>query len=144
MNNYFSSPNGTNLYEELAKLQQVTPIQSYRTTFTDIAKEWSDCSTEEQNFINNDEEYVKANLEYQQGFNSFLLEIMGAQFLSSQYGKTAENVLISLKHARDRYSKHTNENIKSIQEQNEMLKSEIEELKRRLGESSDKRKANLV
>lgn len=104
--------------------------------FNDIADEWNKCTAEEQAFINNDEDYVKSNLKYQQAFNSFLLEMVGQQFVVSPYGKTAEEVLLTMKRAKERYRQNTDNTVRSVQEQNEILRSEIAELKKILGDLS--------
>ena len=133
--NYFTE--GNNIYEELARLKNASlQLPSYRTVFNDIADEWSKSTAEEQAFINNDEEYVKSNLKYQQAFNSFLLEMVGQQFAASPHGRTAEEVLISMRKAKERYRQKTDTTVKNVQEQNEVLKAEIAELKKILGELS--------
>lgn len=130
--NYFEN---NNIYEELARLKNATlQMPSYKTVFTDIADEWNKCTAEEQAFINNDEDYVKSNLKYQQAFNSFLLEMVGQQFVVSPYGKTAEEVLLTLRQAKERYRKNTDNTVRSVQEQNEVLKAEIAELKKIIGD----------
>jgi hypothetical protein len=126
-----------NIYEELARLKNATlQMPNYRTVFNDIADEWNKCTAEEQAFINNDEDYVKSNLKYQQAFNSFLLEMVGQQFVMSPYGKTAEEVLLTMKRAKERYRQNTDNTVRSVQEQNEILRSEIAELKKILGDLS--------
>lgn len=126
-----------NIYEELARLKNATlQMPTYRTVFNDIADEWNKCTAEEQTFINNDEDYVKSNLKYQQAFNSFLLEMVGQQFVMSPYGKTAEEVLLTMKRAKERYRQNTDNTVRSVQEQNEILRSEIAELKKILGDLS--------
>lgn len=129
---YFSD--GNNIYEELAKLKSASlQLPAYRTVFNDIADEWNKSTAEEQTFINNDEDYVKANFKYQQAFNSFLLEMVGQQFASSNYGRTADEVLLSMKKAKEKYRQNADTTVKNVQEQNEMLKAEIAELKKLLG-----------
>lgn len=126
-----------NIYEEIARLKNATlQMPTYRTVFNDIADEWNKCTAEEQAFINNDEDYVKSNLKYQQAFNSFLLEMVGQQFVISPYGKTAEEVLLTMKRAKERYRQNTDNTVRSVQEQNEILRSEIAELKKILGDLS--------
>lgn len=126
-----------NIYEEIAKLKNASlQLPSYRTVFNDISDEWNKCTAEEQSFINNDEDYIKSNLKYQQAFNSFLLEMVGQQFVSSPYGKSAEEVLLSLRKAKDKYRQKADSTVKTVQEQNEILKAEIAELKRILGDLS--------
>lgn len=141
MNRNFSSLNGvnnynsSNIYEELARLKNASlQLPTYRTVFNDISDEWNKATAEEQAFINNDEDYIKANLKYQQAFNSFLLEMVGQQFIASPHGSTAEEVLLSLRHAKERYREKADSTVKSVQEQNEMLKAEIAELKKALGD----------
>ena len=132
--NYFGEQN---IYEEIARLKNATlQMPTYRTVFNDIADEWNKCTAEEQAFINNDEDYVKSNLKYQQAFNSFLLEMVGQQFVMSPYGKTAEEVLLTMKRAKERYRQNTDNTVRSVQEQNEILRSEIAELKKILGDLS--------
>jgi hypothetical protein len=126
-----------NIYEEIARLKNASlQLPSYRTVFNDISDEWNKCTAEEQSFINNDEDYIKSNLKYQQAFNSFLLEMVGQQFVSSPYGKSAEEVLLSLRKAKDKYRQKADSTVKTVQEQNEVLKAEIAELKRILGDLS--------
>jgi hypothetical protein len=126
-----------NIYEEIARLKNASlQLPSYRTVFNDISDEWNKCTAEEQSFINNDEDYIKSNLKYQQAFNSFLLEMVGQQFVSSPYGKSAEEVLLSLRKAKDKYRQKADSTVKTVQEQNEVLKVEIAELKRILGDLS--------
>jgi len=141
-NSFNSSPNFNyfnegNIYEELARLKNASlQLPSYKTVFNDIADEWSKCTAEEQAFINNDEEYVKANLKYQQAFNSFLLEMVGQQFVASPHGRTAEEVLLSMRRAKEKYRQNTDTTVKNVQQQNEILKAEIAELKKILGDLS--------
>lgn len=131
VNNY----NSSNIYEELARLKNASlQLPTYRTVFNDISDEWNKATAEEQAFINNDEDYIKANLKYQQAFNYFLLEMVGQQFIASPHGATAEEVLLSLRHAKERYREKADSTVKSVQEQNEMLKAEIAELKKALGD----------
>lgn len=137
MNRSFGSTNyySSNVYEELARLKNASlQIPTYRTVFNDIADEWNKSTLEEQTFINNDEDYVNANLKYQQAFNSFLLEMVGQQFVASPHGRTAEEVLLALRKAKDKYRSQANTTVKTVQEQNAALRKELDELKRKLGE----------
>lgn len=129
--------NGNNLdqmYAELARLRAMqTPQPTYRTVFNDIADEWANCSEDERDFVNKDAEYLEANVSYQQQFNSFLLELVGAQFINSQYGKSAEQVLAALKKAKSKYKKENAENIVSVKAENAELQRQLKELKEALG-----------
>lgn len=140
-----------NLYDELSRLKNASlQLPTYRTVFNDIADEWNKSTAEEQAFVNGDEEYVKANLKYQQAFNSFLLEMVGQQFVVSQYGRTAEDVLLALRKAKERYRENADLTVKTVQEQNEMLKAEIAELKKLVkkdgnsGVKIDERQRNIL
>lgn len=138
-NNFNPSLNGyyDNIYDEIARLKNASlQLPSYRTVFNDISDEWNKCTAEEQAFINSDEDYIKSNLKYQQAFNSFLLEMVGQQFVASPHGKTAEEVLLSMRKAKDKYRQKADSTVKTVQEQNEVLKAEIAELKRILGDLS--------
>lgn len=128
--NYTQQPDLATLCGELNRLksQQPQPIP-YRTVFNDIADEWGGSSDEEKKFIDNDKDYINANLNYQQQFNSFLLELVGTQFANSKYGKSAESLLVALREAKSRYKKETTENIVQVKAENESLQKQIEELK---------------
>lgn len=62
--------------------------------------------------------------------------MVGQQFAASPHGRTAEEVLISMRKAKERYRQKTDTTVKNVQEQNEVLKAEIAELKKILGELS--------
>lgn len=119
------------LYNDYNKLRNAVPTQpiAYRTVFNDIADEWANCTEEERRFIDGDPEYVNANLTYQQQFNAFLLDMVGLQFINSQYGKSAESVLITLKNAKAKYKKEAAESIASVKAENAALQKQLEELK---------------
>ena len=119
------------LYNDYNKLRNAVPTQpiAYRTVFNDIADEWANCTEEERRFIDSDPEYINANLTYQQQFNAFLLDMVGLQFINSQYGKSAESVLITLKNAKAKYKKEAAESIASVKAENAALQKQLEELK---------------
>lgn len=119
------------LYNDYNKLRNAVPTQpiAYRTVFNDIADEWANCTEEERRFIDGDPEYINANLTYQQQFNAFLLDMVGLQFINSQYGKSAESVLITLKNAKAKYKKEAAESIASVKAENAALQKQLEELK---------------
>lgn len=135
MNNLFLTRQNNNqqdVYGDLMRMRNMpsspSPI-AYRTVFNDIADEWGNCTEEERKFIDSDTDYVNANLRYQQQFNAFLLDMVGAQFINSAYGKSAEEVLLALRQARGRYRSKTAEVASSIQDENRLLRAEIEKLK---------------
>lgn len=127
----FDKNNYDMLYNDYNKLRNAVPTQpiAYRTVFNDIADEWANCTEEERRFIDGDPEYINANLTYQQQFNAFLLDIVGLQFINSQYGKSAESVLITLKNAKAKYKKEAAESIASVKAENAALQKQLEELK---------------
>lgn len=119
------------VYAEMARLRnQSTQPMTYRTVFNDISDEWSACSEDERQFIERDPEYISANLTYQQQFNAFLLDLVGVQFINSQYGKSAESVLLSLRSAKQKYKKEAADNIASVKAENAELQRQLEELKK--------------
>jgi hypothetical protein len=124
--------NVDNLYAEMARLRGQTTAQpmSYRTVFNDISDEWSACSEDERRYIEQDTEYVNANFTYQQQFNAFLLDLVGVQFINSQYGKSAEAVLVALRNSKAKYKKETVDNIASVKAENAELQRQLEELKK--------------
>lgn len=126
-------PSLENLYGDYGRLRSAVPSAqpvAYRTVFNDIADEWANCSEDERNFIDSDKEYINANLIYQQQFNAFLLDLVGTQFINSQYGKSAESVLLALRNAKSRYKKDTADNIASVKAENAELQRQIAELQR--------------
>ena len=119
------------IYAEMARLRnQTTQPMTYRTVFNDISDEWSNCSDDERHFIELDKDYIAANMSYQQQFNAFLLDLVGVQFINSQYGKSAEEVLLSLRNAKSKYKKEAADNIASVKAENAELQRQLEELKK--------------
>lgn len=125
-------PTIDSLYAELARLKSQSTTQpiGYRTVFNDISDEWANCSDDERKYIENDAEYVAANIMYQQQFNAFLLDLVGIQFVNSQYGKSAESVYLALKNAKSKYKKEAADNIASVKAENMELQRQLEELKK--------------
>ena len=121
------SPND-NLYQRLMEMRTNTPYNSYRTVFNDISDEWGACTEEERRFIEKDQEYMQANLEYAQQFNAFLLDQFGLQFASSKYGTSAEKVLLSMRNARGRYRTSAVEDMNKIKSENAALHQQLKEL----------------
>lgn len=135
MNNYNSTyqtllgsqGNVTNPYGEFGRVRN-TPYNQYRTVFNDIADEWGNCSEEERRFIEQDTDYIQANIVYAQQFNSFLLDQFGLQFANSKYGDSAEKVLISLRNARGKFRTSAIEDVAKIKNENLQLQKQIKEL----------------
>lgn len=129
--NFNQNTNLDSLYNEVARLKaQPTQPIAYRTVFNDISDEWANASEDERQFIESDQDYRAANVTYQQQFNAFLLELVGVQFINSQYGKSAESVYLALKNAKNKYKKETAESVASVKAENVELQRQLEELKR--------------
>lgn len=131
----FGGLNGypNDMYNEMSKLKNAIPSTqpvAYRTVFNDIADEWANCSEDERRFIDGDTEYVNSNIVYQQQFNAFLLDLVGTQFINSQYGKSAESVLVALRNAKTRYKKEATESIANMKAENAELQKQLDELKK--------------
>jgi hypothetical protein len=115
--------------ERLKQLQQLSQPQiPQRTVFTDIADELKDMSEDEKRFIEGSDEYQRANLEYQESFTNFLLEKLGQEYLSSQYGKAPEKMLLIIKQKKEKYKGQFAADISSIKEQNNNLAIKNEDL----------------
>lgn len=127
--NHFSSGTNSNvdIYQRLADMRS-TPFQAYRTVFNDITDEWSNCSEDERKYIEQDKEYIEANVIYAQQFNAFLLDQLGLQFSNSKYGASAEKVLIALRNAKGRFRTNTAEDLAKIKDENASLQKQIKEL----------------
>lgn len=118
-------------YQELMGLKPKIGA-GYRTVFSDIADELNDCTEVEKEFILQDEAYMKANINYQQQFNAFLIEVMGLQFINSKYGKSAEEMLVALKDARKRFVSMSQTQAKDVAAKNALLEKQNEELQAEL------------
>ena len=115
------------IYKKLAQLQS-TPVNTYRTVFNDISDKWSSSNEEERKFIQQNSEYIQANLEYAQQFNAFLVEQFGLQFINSKYGASAEKVLVAIRNAKGRHHTAAAEDVKRIKDENAALQRQLKEL----------------
>lgn len=120
------SPN--ELYHQMNSMRTNMPFNSYRTVFNDISDEWGACSEDERKFIEQDSQYMQANLEYAQQFNAFLLDQFGLQFANSKYGTSAEKVLLALRDARGRFRTSAVEDMNRIKNENAILQQQLKEL----------------
>ena len=80
---------------------------------------------------------MKANIDYAQQFNSFLLDQVGLQFINSKYGASAEKVLIALKNARGKFRTSTIEDVSKIKTENLALQKQIKELEELINGTSN-------
>lgn len=115
-------------YQKMMEMRTNMTYNTYRTVFNDISDEWGNCSQEERKFIEQDNEYAQANLEYTQQFNAFLLDQFGLQFVNSKYGVSAEKVLLAMRSARGRYRTSTVEDMNKIKSENAALQQQLREL----------------
>lgn len=115
-------------YQKMMEMRTNMTYNTYRTVFNDISDEWGNCSQEERKFIEQDNEYAQANLEYTQQFNAFLLDQFGLQFVNSKYGVSAEKVLLAMRNARGRYRTSTVEDMNKIKSENAALQQQLREL----------------
>ena len=99
-----------------------------RQVFNDISDEWTSCAEDERKFIEQDAGYQQANLEYAQQFNAFLLYQYGFQFDNSKYAASAENVLIAMRQARQKYKTAATEDLNKIKNENAALQKQLKEL----------------
>lgn len=99
-----------------------------KTVYSDIQKVWADLSADEKKFIENSEEYIQANIEYQTAFNQFLIERMGDEFVSSKYGMAPEKILTVINKKKDEYKSNLSSDISTIKSQNQYLMQKNEEL----------------
>ena len=130
--NFTQTNDKSSIDGEFARLKGGMPTaqpMAYRTVFNDIADEWANCSDDEKRFIDSDNDYINANITYQQQFNAFLLDMVGMQFINSQYGKSAEAVLVALRNAKSRYKKEAADNIAMVKAENLALQQQLKELK---------------
>lgn len=156
INNGIKSPNTndiSNLYQKLDALkaqqnamQQMENVRQTnnmndesakrKTAFTEINDVWAELSADEKKFIENSQEYVQANIEYQTAFNSFLLERMGDDFLRSKYGSAPEKILLAIKKKKEEYQNNLTNDISTIKTQNEYLIKKNDELSKNNEEMS--------
>jgi hypothetical protein len=144
-----STPNRdlAKMYAELESLKQ-NKVQTQRTVFTDIATEMSDISDDERLFIEGSKEYIALNQQYQIEFSSFLINKFGAEFSSTEYGKTPEKILALIREKKDLYKNQFAANLNEIKQNNkslieknnelvqvnEKLRTELDKIKEKIGD----------
>lgn len=115
------------MYAELEAIKNASS-QPTRTVFTDIAEEMSDLSDDERAFIEGSKEYALLNQQYQVEFSTFLINKFGAEYSSSQYGKTPERILGLIREKKEQYKNQFAANLNEIKENNRSLVSKNNEL----------------
>ncbi len=101
-------------------LQKVETKQT-RNVFHDINDELSQMSIDERRFIENSDEYVALNQQYQNEFSSFLIEYLGPDYLRSGFGKTPETILATIRSKKDEYKNKFAKDMTIAHEQNATL-----------------------
>jgi hypothetical protein len=115
------------MYAELEAIKS-SNSQPAKTVFTEIADEMSDISDDERAFIEGSKEYGILNQQYQVEFSSFLINKFGAEYSSSQYGKTPERILGLIREKKEQYKNQFAANLNEIKENNKSLVSKNNEL----------------
>lgn len=133
-NNLFSNPlynsneRLNELYKNMELLKQAQQPQNQKTVFTEINAELKELSEDEKRFIEGSEDYLRASQNYQNAFSMFLIDNFGAEFSKSPYGKTAEELLMTLKQQKENYKNRFAKNITEIKEKNDALAQQNTEL----------------
>lgn len=109
------------------KIQQAQQTNA-RNAYDDLRSLYKDMSADERRYIESSDEFIKANMEYQEAFGNFMIDRMGSDFLQSQYGSTVEKTIAVIKRKKEEYHDHLAEDINTIKEQNASLMSKNDEL----------------
>lgn len=92
-----------------------------RTVFTDIADEFKDLPVDESNFISSSKEYQEAYNKYQVEFSEFLTARFANEFLQTNGGRSAEELLFTIKKQKETYKSKFAKDINEIRDQNKEL-----------------------
>jgi transketolase len=92
-----------------------------KTVFTDIAEEFKDISTDENQFILSSTEYQEAFNKYQTEFSEFLTSKFSNEFLQSNGGRSLEELLFTIRKQKDAYKSKFTKDINEIRDQNKQL-----------------------
>lgn len=123
-------------------LQKAQPA----TVFTDINNELKGLSEDETAFILSSKEYQEANQKYQSEFSQFLINKFSTEYLQTGNTRTLEEMLLSIRRAKEKYKDKFAADINDIRDQNkdlleknnklaesnEELQKQLEEIKSRL------------
>ena len=85
-------------------------------------------SVDERKFIESSNEFISANIQYQEAFSNFLIDKFGGEFLQSKCGVTVEKVVATIKEKKEKYRESLANDISTIKEQNQELITKNEEL----------------
>ena len=99
-----------------------------RTVFTDISEEFKDLSADESTFIVSSKEYQEAFNKYQTEFSEFLTTKFSTEFLQTNGGRSAEELLYTIKKQKDQYKTKFANDINEIRDQNRELINKNDQL----------------
>ena len=135
--NVFSNPflnnKGTDLtdiYNKIntLKMQQQQTQPPIQNAYDDLRDLYKDMSIDERKYIESSNEFISANIQYQEAFSNFLIDKFGGEFLQSKYGVTVEKVVATIKDKKEKYRENLTNDISTIKEQNKELITKNEEL----------------
>ena len=109
------------------KMQQ-QPQQTAQNAYDDLKSLYKDMSVDERKFVESSNEFMSANIQYQEAFSNFLIDKFGGEFLQSKYGVTVEKVVATIKEKKEKYRESLANDISTIKEQNQELITKNEEL----------------
>lgn len=109
------------------KMQQQSQ-QIVQTAYDDLKGLYKEMSVDERKYVESSDDFVNANVQYQEAFSNFLIDKFGGEFLQSKYGVTVEKVVATIKQKREEYHENLTNDISTIKEQNQALITKNEEL----------------
>ena len=82
------------------KMQQQQTQQPAQNAYDDLKSLYKDMSVDERKFIESSNEFISANIQYQEAFSNFLIDKFGGEFLQSKYGVTVEKVVATIQNKK--------------------------------------------
>ena len=110
------------------KMQQQQTQQPAQNAYDDLKSLYKGMSVDERKFVESSNEFISANIQYQEAFSNFLIDKFGGEFLQSKYGVTVEKVVATIKEKKEKYRESLANDISTIKEQNQELITKNEEL----------------
>jgi transketolase len=104
-----------------AQQAQLQMTQPQKTVFTEIAEEFKDIATDENHFIISSTEYQDAFNKYQTQFSEFLTSKFSNEFLQTTGGRSAEELLYTIRRQKEAYKSKFTKDINEIRDQNKQL-----------------------
>ena len=128
LNNKSADLNGIYNKINALKMQQQQTQQPAQNAYDDLKSLYKDMSVDERKFVESSNEFISANIQYQEAFSNFLIDKFGGEFLQSKYGVTVEKVVATIKEKKEKYRESLANDISTIKEQNQELITKNEEL----------------